>query len=339
MFQCLYTFDEPDEEYLNSLSLSPDGILLVGCFHNLVKVWDLTTGNINHSFELRGDRYGHSNTLVNPDWKTIISNDRYGNLRTYDLWTGEEVFCFQGENSALAFSPDGKVLFSATSKAHHSSNARIEINVIEFSTGQLLRTLLFANVYLPVRCLLPSPDGSILAAQTFDLLTQVWDWQNGQVISVFNALPTSSSLHLGNCVCRHWLDAVATRPNSQIIAAVAQRDKLNEQTTVGIWDIQTTETLYTLGISQREPHSGMPHSAMTPDGSLLAVGNINSIEIWDLESRQQLCVLDGHQSRIDYLTISLDGKIIISHASGDSIKVWHSNGTCCDLTTVLPQIN
>ncbi|MDV3003010.1 MAG: putative serine/threonine-protein kinase PkwA (plasmid) [Chroococcopsis gigantea SAG 12.99] len=328
MFQCLYTFNELNSEYLNSLNLSPDGIFLVGCFHNRVKVLDLTTGNINHSFELRGDRYGHYNTLVNPDWKTIISNDGYGNLRNYDLWTGEEVFSFQEDNTALAFSPDGKVLFSATSKGRHDSNARIEINVIEFSTRQLLRTLLFANGYLPVRRLLLSPDGSILVAQTFHILTQVWDWQNGQVMSVFNALPTSSSLDLGNCVCRHWLDAVATRPNSQIIAAVAQRDKPNEQTTVGIWDLQTAEALYTLGISQREPHSGMPHSAMTPDGSLLAVGNINSIEIWDLESRQQFCVLDGHQSRIDYLTISPDGKIIISHASGDSIKVWHSNGTC-----------
>ena len=72
MFPCLHTFDEPHSEYLNSLSLSPDGILLVGCFHNLVKVWDLTTGNTNHSFELHGDRYGHFNTLVNPDWKSII---------------------------------------------------------------------------------------------------------------------------------------------------------------------------------------------------------------------------------------------------------------------------
>ncbi|MHC5719600.1 MAG: hypothetical protein ACYTX0_48055 [Nostoc sp.] len=43
---------------------------------------------------------------------------------------------------------------------------------------------------------------------------------------------------------------------------------------------------------------------MTPDGSLLAVGNINEIEVWDLENRQQLCVLYGHQSRIDHLTIS-----------------------------------
>lgn len=251
MFLCLHTFDEPHSEYLNSLSLSPDGILLVGCFHNLVKVWDLTTGNTNHSFELHGDRYGHFNTLVNPDWKTIISDDRYGNLRTYDFWTGEEIFSFQGDSSALAFTPDGKVLFSATCKTPYSTNARIEINVIESSTGQLLRTLLFANAYLPIRCLLASPDGSILVAQALDLLTQVWDWQNGQVLSTFNALPSSSSLDSPSSVCRHWLDTVATRPNGQIIAGVAQRDKPSEETTVAIWDIQTTEVLYTLGIGIR----------------------------------------------------------------------------------------
>ncbi|MEH2289530.1 WD40 repeat domain-containing protein [Nostoc sp.] len=330
MFPCLHTFDEPHSEYLNSLSLSPDGILLIGCFHNLVKVWDLTTGNTNHSFELHGDRYGHFNTLVNPDWKSIISNDSYGNLRTYDFWTGEEVFCFQGDSSALAFTPDGKVLFSATCKAPYGTNATIEINVIESSTGQLLRTFLFANAYLPIRCLLASPDGSILVAQAFDLLTQVWDWQNGQVLSTFNALASNFSLHFPNCVCRHWLDAVATRPNGQIIAAVAQRNKPSEETTVAIWDIQTTEFLYTLGISQREPDSGMPHNTMTPDGSLLAVGNINEIEVWDLENRQQLCVLYGHKSRIDNLTISLDGKTIVSYAFNDSIKVWHSNGSCCN---------
>ncbi|MEH2435271.1 MAG: hypothetical protein V7K25_13630 [Nostoc sp.] len=189
--------------------------------------------------------------MVNPDWKTIISDDRYGNLRTYDFWTGEEIFSFQGDSSALAFTPDGKVLFSATCKTPYSTNARIEINVIESSTGQLLRTLLFANAYLPIRCLLASPDGSILVAQALDLLTQVWDWQNGQVLSTFNALPSSSSLDSPSSVCRHWLDTVATRPNGQIIAGVAQRDKPSEETTVAIWDIQTTEVLYTLGIGIR----------------------------------------------------------------------------------------
>ncbi|MHC5671956.1 MAG: WD40 repeat domain-containing protein [Nostoc sp.] len=67
---------------------------------------------------------------------------------------------------------------------------------------------------------------------------------------------------------------------------------------------------------------------MTPDGSLLAVGNVNEIEVWDLENRQQLRVLYGHQSRIDHLTISLDGKTIVSYAFNDSIKFWHSNGSC-----------
>ncbi|MEH2348808.1 MAG: hypothetical protein V7K55_12515 [Nostoc sp.] len=89
------------------------------------------------------------------------------------------------------------------------------------------------------------------------------------------------------------------------------------------------------GISQRKPDSGMPHSAMTPDGSLLVVGNINEIEVWDLENRQQLCVLYGHKSRIDYLTISLDGKTIVSYAFNDSIKVWHSNGSCHNRYSIL----
>lgn len=313
MFQCLYTFDEPHPEYLNSLSISPDGILLVGCFHNLVKVWDLTTGKLSHSFELIGDRYGHSHTLVNPNWKTIISDDRYGNLRTYDLWTGAQILAFPGNSDALAFSIDGKILFKATSKPPYDNNGITKINIIESSRGELLHTLLFANKYLPIRSLLISPDGNILVVQASHLFIQVWDWQTRQILNTFNT---------SHPFCRHWLDAVATRPNGQIIAAVAQMNQPSEKTTVAIWDLQSAEVLYTLGVSQREPIEGKPHSTMTPDGSLLAVANNNQIEIWDLESRKKICILCGHQSRIDYLTISQDGKTIISYAFNDSIKVY-----------------
>jgi WD40 repeat protein len=61
---------------------------------------------------------------------------------------------------------------------------------------------------------------------------------------------------------------------------------------------------------------------MTSDGSLLAIGNLNEIEVWNLQSKKCFCLLRGHEARIDHLIISLDGKSIVSYASNDSIKIW-----------------
>jgi WD40 repeat protein len=237
MFQCLHTFNENLSEYLNSLSINLDRSLLAACFHDSVKVWDLKIGEIVHKINLSGDQYGHTNTLVSPDWRTIISDDRYGNLRIYDFWTGCEIKSIQSSSSALAFTPDGKFLFEGICKPPFTKDGEIEVHITDVLTGQLHCVLPFLKGYLPIRSLLVSPDGNILVVQASHLLTQVWDWQNRQCLQAFNALPSSSPLSSSNPVCRHWIDAVATCPNGRIIAAVAQRDKSIEGTTNAIWDM------------------------------------------------------------------------------------------------------
>ena len=314
MFQHLYTF-EPKSEYLIWLSLSPDGTILVSADNHIVEVWDLLKGELSYTFKFPwADRYGHFPIVVNPDWETLISDNRYGTIGVYDLWTGNQIRGFSSSADALAVSPDGKRLFEGTHE-----NYKVEVNVIELATGQLLRTLPVSNRHCPLTSILTSPDGRVIAAHSHHLLTQIWDWQSGQILKTFDARPFGSSMSFG----RHWVDALATRPNGQIIASGGKISGSWEDTILTIWDIQTSEIICTLGNSPRN-ELGEPHSMLTLDGSLLVNASEKDIEIWNVNNCQRLHVLQENTSAVQQVAISANREIVASYSKNDGIKIWRN---------------
>jgi WD40 repeat protein len=66
--------------------------------------------------------------------------------------------------------------------------------------------------------------------------------------------------------------------------------------------------------------------ALAPDGMLAAgsarlVGD-NAIRVWDIGNGSLMCKLEGHESDVDTLAITADGRTLVSGSGDQTLRVW-----------------
>lgn len=167
---------KPDVE---SVAFGPGGKILVsgGGSGDIVKVWDVTTGQEVRSF----GQYSGSIALSS-DGKLIASGQP---LELWDTTTGQIVRRLGGPMTyafLLAFQPDGKVLAAATGNT---------IKLWDVTTGQELLTL---NGHTgDIRSLAFHPKGKVLASASDDNTVKLWDVSEGKELASLIPLNQSSS--------------------------------------------------------------------------------------------------------------------------------------------------
>src|SRR5262245_11790337 len=108
-----------------SVAFSPDGKTLASAsYDGKLKLWDMTTGKERAT--LKGHRGWVGSVAFSPDGKTLASviigspagpDKDNKTIKLWDVTTGKERSILQGHTSwvfAVAFSPDGKTLASAS---------------------------------------------------------------------------------------------------------------------------------------------------------------------------------------------------------------------------------
>lgn len=191
------------------LGWSPDGALLAVSIQQAIKVIDLLTGE--ERFTFNAGSYG-SNLAFTPDGRSLIGQGG-GGLKLWDVATGQEValparLVKEGGSAALAFSPDGQLLATASSDKI--------IRLWQTQGWDYLRAL--SGHTGDINALAFSPDGRRLASGAADLTVRLWDVGTGQPLSVLTG-------HTDR------VKAVAFSPDGSLLASGATDNA------VRVWDL------------------------------------------------------------------------------------------------------
>lgn len=210
-FQLIEFMEE--ETTIFSVAWSPDSQTLAFTDGILIKTLNVETGNLSILVEKATSPI--ATVVWSPDGQYLATGsydihetDRYIETDPYilvwDASSGELVWTLIGHTanvSELAWSPNSKLLASATSLNPNSNDPSIRIWDME--TGQAAAVL---NEREEVAALSWSPDGNFLATAGYDGALRIWDTQTSQIIQDVN----SSGL---------FFTAVAWSSDSQYIAA------------------------------------------------------------------------------------------------------------------------
>jgi len=204
------------------------------------------------------------------------------------------------EYGSMAFSADGKILFTAGSG-----------NLIKLRDVKSEKTV--ASFKEPAGytfVLQVSPDGKVLAVGTG---TSSTDRGASGAIRLLE-LPSGNLLTVlkGH---KKTVRSLVFTPDSKILAS-GSGDK-----TINLWEVCTYKNIATL------PSEGSL-VAISPAGEYLAVvGSNQTIELRNLSTRKMVARLKGHKSKIQTFAFSPDGKTLASGSSwGDTtIRLWNVN--------------
>ena len=145
-----------------------------------------------------------------------------------------------------------------------------------------------------------SPDGSRLAAGSYDGRVRVWEASSGEELAHIK--------HGG------WVQAVAFSPDGAQVATGGSDD------TVRLWDASSGEELVRV-----EHRSGVLAVAFSPDGGRLATGSYDgTARLWDRASGEELVRME-HGGGVLAVAFSPDGAQVATGGSDDTVRLWDAS--------------
>ena len=198
----------------NLVFFSPDGRTLVSTRGKIIRFWDVVNKTISKT--LTGHTRQILSLAVSPNGKTVVSGSsiigeepQSNALRWWDVETGRMLFSSPNVDlvTALAFSPNGKILACANSL---SMSENRNIYLLDSVSGEILSTL--PELHGKTISLAFSPDGKTLASTGWDRTIRLWDPHTGHHIHTFRGyvgwlsfLPDGKTLVSGgDGVIRFW---------------------------------------------------------------------------------------------------------------------------------------
>ncbi|MBD3883297.1 hypothetical protein IFO70_16140 [Phormidium tenue FACHB-886] len=284
-----------------ALAVSPDGRLLASASDdNSVKLWDLETGECLQT--LTGHTSAANTVTFSPDGQLLASSSQDAMIHLCHInqsfqSSGEPIaqpFCtLQGLTQriwAIAFSPDGQTLASA-SEDHH-------IHLWNIAAGQCYQTLQGHSGW--VRSVVFHADGQLLASASSDGTLKLWSLEQGQCLKTFE----------GHA---HEVTTVAFSPEGEYLAS-GSHDQL-----VKLWDIESGQCIKTL-----QGHSNRIWSiAFSPDGHhLTSGGDDHAIKLWDIQTGHCIKTWKGHTNEVLCLALNAEHALMATGHEDETIKLW-----------------
>lgn len=352
---------------IKALAFSPDGKTLASTDYEKVQLWDLDTKTSQATFKAPGT--GFSKLIFSPNGKLLASGCRDGSVRLWNASAKQQglggkigqylptlmLKKHKNEVSALAFSPDGKMLLSGSDDG--------TIRAWDTTTGR--QQFACSRHSGEISGIATSQEGTILTSvhSWRNAQIQYWDIDNRNLLSVSflkrtipaAISPDATTLAMmdlkGKNKLRLWdVSKKRIRANLQgheypsyalnfVFAFSSDRKKLASASAkryniIHLWDIPIRpksffQKVFSSSKTIRpqdtlEGRMGVVRTlTFSPNGKMLASGGSDRIiHLWEVETGNALFTLTGHSGYITAMAFSPNGKRLVS-ASYLVIYLWN----------------
>ena len=256
------------------IAWSPEGEQLASASADgTVRVWDVATGEVRHTFEGRTDWV--QSIVWSPDGRTLAATAPDDRIRLWDVGAGRTFRALRGHTKlvqSLAWSGDGRTIASAS-----RDNT---IRLWDAATTRLHGSLAWHadTIY----SLAWAPDGRTLAGGAIDATVRLLDVTTGKLLHTLQG-------HT------HLVSSVAWAPDGRTIASGSSDQ------TVRFWDPETGRQIGIL-----EGHTGPVTSiSFSGDGRLLASKSLDgTVRLWRCDTWETVAVLDEPTSSHAFSSIA-----------------------------------
>lgn len=297
------------------IAFSPDGRHLACNGDRVLHLWNPETGKPHADI---GPRPRAKTTVsINRDGSKFISNGGGTNVRVWNSKTRQTVTTLQTDEPihALAFSPDGNWIAGAVSK---------QIRLWD-STGKHVAD--WDGPEEPITTLAFSPDSKLLATGSkHGISVWIWGVADGEpVLLIPDALDGCS------------IESLAFHPDNNQLA-VGGIDRMatgGSNGAISVWNLAERAEVTTF-------LDGATAIALHPGGDILASTTLDqSICLWDLQLKQLLQELLGHDGPVTCLAFSPAGHLLASGSEDHTLRLWDAKGhelSCTELDSQVTSI-
>jgi WD40 repeat protein len=289
------------EGSVNCLDILPAGnIAISGSSDNTLKKWDLNSGKCLHTFA----GYNSAVTCLSttPDGKFVISGSVDKTLLLWELRNSEPIaklIANDEEIRCVRITPDGHFAISGSKDG--------TLILWDLTNGSTKYTFIHKHV----SSVTISANGCF-AISSGENDIRIWD------------LGTGTLKHLFNNVANLGIETMDMSLDGRYLI-IASGTFYSQNTIIQIWDLE--KNFYKKEIAV-PAYKDWPIKifclGISPDGSIISAGcNDGKILVWNIDSGECICDLDGHSDRVISLSQSADNCRIISGDSNGTMKVWN----------------
>ncbi len=319
--------------------LRTDGDLLLVTFAPDGTLWSLETSGLLHHWTMSGEPLeSRSLSDLETEWafskdcRVIASGSK--ELSLWDVSSGQVLTSVDQESWVTALALNADPAFLATG---HDDGV---IRYWDFGSRALKHTL--RHHKMPISALAFHSDGKTLAAASEDCTITVWNLETGKQLGKLEghtdripALAWHPTQHIlvsagWDTTARVW-DVLNCNPvillnnhASQVTALAVSPDgkrlaSADSGRHVKVWDF----VKYTLLRDLTGPTAEVRSLAFAPDNSTLAATGDRVIHLWNVATGQPLQGSEQRSRVKPSVSLSPDGGLLASNASGSACKVWN----------------
>jgi WD40 repeat protein len=294
-------------------ALAPDGVTLACSNGDGIRLYPTSLGRLLGP--LRGSNSAAHALTFSVDGKQVVVAHDDHSIKILDVASRRVVRSLVGHEvpvRSTAISPDGRMLVSCGGQGGSRADEPGEIKVWDLSTGLEVRSLtghngtIFRAAY--------SPDGKWIASAGQDATIKIWNAATGKDLHTLRGHTKA---------VRH----VTFSADGKYLASAGFDGDLH------VWDTATWTRQRTLHVDKRT----FVCASFTPDGRrMVACQNDvrwqdgppfddGEIVVWEWESNRVQFTLKGHKAAVECVTVSPDGRWIVSGDGSATIKIWDAD--------------